>query len=221
MISTMLASSAVGVGTQVAGQVQGQVQGMASNMVNSVVGNVTGSVSSFISSLGNRLFGSSTGANKVWFTNKRNKGDKFFHGQTVGGKQYAIDYVLKTMTGKDINQLVFQDKLIGDKLEDKFWEVLKPYLDRVIAGTANFPEAFDDDPIILAYLGNHLPNIQAVSGKEGLAQTPVKTSTTPVKITALDNAISKADSLVKANKPAPTTKKTGSFPWWTLFLLGL
>lgn len=205
MVGTLVGGMAVSAGTQVAGQLQGQ----ATNMLSSVTGNITGGVTNFISNLVGGILSGPTGASAVDMENERKSGNAFFHGAKVKGKWNDFDYVLKTMNKGGLQSFGWgfgktPSSASGNfkKAENAFFEVLAPFLDKVIAGTAQFPKNFDNDPIVISYLEKNM---------KSTAKPPVKTS-----LTTFDN-LATATNLSKSTQTqtkSQSEKKGGSFPWW-------
>src|SRR5690606_34389224 len=96
--------------------------------------------------------------------NERKIGDSRFHNVVIGGKWRDFDHVLKTMGkgglesfGWGFGKVPRSAQKIFKQAEDAFFSVLKPFLDKVIAGQAQFPQSFENDQVIMDYLMKNMP----------------------------------------------------------------
>lgn len=204
-VGSLVAGTAISAGSGLVNQATGAVTSAATNAVGNVVNNVTGGIMNFIGG----IFSGPTGAAGVDMENERKVGDQYFHMAKIGGKWRDFDHVLKTMGkggleayGWGFGKVPRSAQKIFKQAEDAFFSVLKPFLDQVAAGQAQYPDSFLNDPIMMTYLENRMKPVTTPGTTS--VKTPVKSSSTPKTLTVVGTPKSAITSNVQ-----PTTKKAG------------
>jgi hypothetical protein len=204
-IAAGAAASATQAGNSLISNATTSATNAATNAAGNIVSSVTGGIMNFIGG----IFSGPTGAAGVDMENERKVGDQYFHMAKIGGKWRDFDHVLKTMGkggleayGWGFGKVPRSAQKIFKQAEDAFFSVLKPFLDQVAAGQAQYPDSFLNDPIMMTYLENRM---KPVTTPGTTSVTTPKTSSTPKTLTVV--GASKSPAIT--SNVQPTTKKAG------------